>query len=295
MIKKSLGIKVLVLPLSLALVLLIAVMFIKPAFSNIRSTRTALDESKSRLEELRSQTAMLTSLKAELEEMGDDKAMVLNALPEDERLDTYIDEMYARASRSGVLVKEISASGSGTGSATISKICAGARGNSAVSQAGTGGASAGSGTTPSSSMSAETDATMPIDASGSTTGATTSCAGEIGVDLSISSSWDQLLTFLGYLADTNRIANVRTVDINSQKQGAANSPEQGGVDVLDVSVNIQIFDKEKNSVSGRETIDTLVGSGKYDYEIIEELGSIIYTLYEEPVVAEDGERNIFKP
>lgn len=270
MIKKAIGLKVLVLPLSLGLVVILAVLFIKPAVSDMMAAKKAVDGDKGQLASLQSQNAKLLTLKSKWETMDEDKRRVQNALPENKDIDNYLNELYGRVSRSGVLLKNFDVLKGGSNDQ--SAICGGEAGTSAgVSQA-------GENTAASSSA-----ATSPV--------VSRPCVNSADVNISASGSWDQLLSLLNYSGDTNRVANIRSLSISSAGEG---KQEEGNSDVLRIGITLRIFDKAKTEMSNIGTINTLASQGTFNEGIVSKLKNTIYSIYEEPSVSETGERNIFK-
>lgn len=282
MIKKTIGLKVLVLPLSLGLVVILAVLFIKPAISDMAAAKRAVDEDKGQLADLQSQNAKLLTLKSKWEAMDEDKRRVQNALPENKDIDNYLNELYGRASRSGVLLKNFDVLKGG--SSDQSDICGGGAGALAgVSQAGANTAVPSDAAASSGSAASSSAATSPV--------ISRPCVNSADVNISASGNWDQLLSLLSYLGDTNRVANIRILSISSAGEG---KQEEGNSDVLSIGITLRIFDKAKDEMSDIGTINALASQGTFNEEIVSRLKNTIYSIYEEPSVSETGERNIFK-
>ncbi|KKT72402.1 MAG: hypothetical protein UW66_C0004G0015 [Candidatus Moranbacteria bacterium GW2011_GWF1_44_4] len=138
-IKSSLGVKVLILPLSLAMVVVILIIFAKPAFDSMKANRKALADSQKKLSDLQSQTRKLSELK-EAFETFEEKKIIAAALPENESPEDYLNELYQRASRSGVLISSFTAATKKGSSGELAYICGA---DAASSGSTTGAASAG--------------------------------------------------------------------------------------------------------------------------------------------------------
>lgn len=271
MIKKSIGLKVFILPFSLALVVMLAILYVKPAINNLLETRKALNQEREKLTNLKNQESRLSAIKSKWETMDEDRKRLQNALPEGQDADTYLDELYSRVSRSGVLLNSFSADEKGKSLAESSNICLKDASNSGnVSQ------SAGTASSESSSASAS-----PV---------ASSCPSSSNVKISVSGNWDQILSLLAFLADTNRIANATSLNVSS---AASNQTGESG-DMLAIGIDLQIFNKPLSSVARMETINTLAASGTFSEKNLIKLKNIVYSIYEEPFVSETGERNIFK-
>ena len=269
MISKSIGIKVLILPLSLALVVMISVLFIKPSLQSMNTNRKTLAENKEKLAALKAQTQKLDSLKSNFESLEDRKTVFV-ALPENEDLEDYMGELYQRASRSGVLVSNFSLSqGASEGSQAYS---CGAQTDAQIAEAG---------------------AIAPAPGAGSVSSApaSNSCVKITPVKISIGGSWEQLLSFYGYLTDSNRIANITQVAITPRSQTSAEGSESS---ILESEITLNLYYKTKSGTGDKTTIDALAQGGGFNQNAFKKLKEIVYAPYEEPVVSDTGERNIFK-
>jgi Tfp pilus assembly protein PilO len=269
MVTKSIGIKVLILPLSLALVVIISILFIKPAFQSMNTNRKTLAENKEKLAALKTQTQKLDSIKSGFDSL-EDKKIVFVALPENEDLENYMNELYQRASRSGILVSSFSVS-QGASQETEAYSCSA----QAIAQ----------------SAEPETTAAAPEISGSSPASAPTSCVKVAPVQISVEGSWEQLLSFYKYLTDSNRIANMNQVAI---APGSQTSAEGSVSDILKSEITLKLYYKTKSETGDKTTIDALIQGDGFNQSAFKKLKEIVYAPYEEPVVSDTGERNIFK-
>lgn len=278
MIKKIVGFKVLVLPLSLALAVMLVVLFIKPVFSDMIAARKAVEENRRQLAGLQDQNAKLLALKSKWETMDEDRKQVQNALPEGQDIDNYMDELYGRVTRSGIFLEKFDVQKSSLSSQA--SIC----GEEAAGASAEIAPQTGVNTAASSDNTAFSGtATLP--------NVSRPCVNATDVRISASGNWEQLLNLLNYLGDTNRIANLKILNISL---AGAGQQEGESSDVLSLEMTLQIFDKAKGGVSDIGTINTLASQGTFSEEIISKLKNVVYSVYEEPSVSETGERNLFK-
>lgn len=276
---KSIGLKVLILPLSLALVVMISILYIKPAFESMNANRKALAEGKEKLAALQAQSQKLDELKKTFDSL-EEKKIVDVALPVDKSAEDYLSELYQRASRSGVLVSNFTvAENSSTGESSY--LCGGL---AAVSNTSSAVSSQGS-VTGSENISGSSS----VPSTGSLI--STSCVQGSTVQISAEGTWDQLLSFYKYLADSNRIANVSQISLVPKIQ----SPSEGsGSDLLGSQINLDIYYKPKGAANNMATIGAIAGGAGFNQGILKKLEEIVYAPYVEPVVSETGERNFFK-
>lgn len=275
MIIKSIGLKVFILPLSLALVVMISVIFIKPVLEDMNSNRKALAEKKERLAALKEQTRKLNELKSAFESL-EERRIVAVALPEGENAEDYLNELYQRASRSGILVSSFSVSKKNSAGSVY--ICNGLAEASQVLPVASLEAGAGG-------ESLENSSDVSVGAPNSV-----SCVQSSTAQISVKGTWDQLLNFYKYLADSNRITNLSEVSINAKRQTIDENP----TDLLASQITLNIFYKVKNGTGNMATIKALTEGVGLNKTVLKKLEEIIYTPYEAPVVTETGERNFFK-
>ena len=279
MVIKSIGLKVLILPLSLALVVMISILFIKPALEDMNANRKALDAGKEKLVALQEQAQKLSELKNTFQSM-EERKIVAVALPEDESIEDYLNELYQRASRSGVLVNNFSASEKAPMGGS-SYVCGSSlAGVSDTSSAASSGSGTGSENLSGSNSAVSGGSLVPA-----------SCVQGSVIQISVKGTWDQFLSFYKYLADSNRIANVSEVSIGSKSQGSAESSES---DLLESQVTLEVYYKSKSRTSNMATIGALTGGAGFNKNILKKLEEIVYAPYEAPAVSESSERNIFK-
>jgi len=213
--------------------------------------------------------------------MDNDRSLTLTALPAGSDIENYISELYGRASRSGVLLSNITSGEKN--SATDSFVC-GSIVNSVVSApaAETAAASEISGTSKAGNA--------PI--AGKAPAVAQSCVNAISVKLTVSGNWDQIVNFFKYLEDTNRIANITSVDMKSGQQ--SKSDQQSPGDLISVSADLSVFYKEKSEAGSASTVSGLASGNGFEESVIKKLNEVVFTPYVAPVVSGSGERNIFK-
>ncbi len=277
-VTKSVGLKVLILPLVLALVVMISIFFIKPAFEEMNANRKALAEGKEKLADLQAQTQKLDSLQDEFESLQD-KDILTAALPAEKNVENYLGELYQRASRSGISLSSFT-SAEKTNAAGASYVCGSVLDASAVSP----DVSSESGTA--AGALSEDNSVTPVVAPPSAS----ACVRGLTVQISAIGTWEQFLSFYKYLADSNRIANISEVSITSQK----GSSEKSAVDLLGSQISLDIYYKPKSGTSSASTIAALSSGAGFDRNVLKKLEEVVYAPYEEPVVSEAGERNFFK-
>jgi Tfp pilus assembly protein PilO len=284
MIQESMRLKVLILPLSLAIVVIAAIFFIKPAFSDMMSTKESLAGKQSQLENLKKQVQGLQAMKTKWEAMTDEKTLVETAFPETEGVDAYVSEITSKASRSGVLLTEIGFNQTNSGGATQSAdyIC---------------GADSTGGTAQSGASSPQSSAAAPLvsgasDASGSQNlaGSPSACVKSIAVSLSVKGSWEQMLDFFKYLEDMNRISNIESVTLSA----GSSSQDQASSDILSGDISANAFFKEKAQSGSMALASNLASQGSFNQKSLERLKETIYAPYDTPSMSPSGERNIFK-
>ena len=294
MIKKTIGLKVLILPLTLALAVTMSVFFVKPAFEDMNLTRKKLLEKKEELATLQLQEQKLTELNRAFESLAKEKKdLAITALPEEENTEDYLSELYQRALKTGVLMSDFTVSEKTTQS-NATYICgssAAASDNSSatVSEASSGISSPG-GPGVGSGVSAMS-ATQPISS------ASSFCVQGLDVQISVQGTWDQFLNFYKYLADSNRIANLSKVSISSKIQASSGGEGSQGSssDLLSSQIGLVIYYKPKSKTSNQTIAKELVsGKSGLDQAVLKKLEEIVYLPYVEPAVSETGERNFFK-
>ncbi|MDD5489558.1 MAG: hypothetical protein PHP25_02685 [Candidatus Moranbacteria bacterium] len=269
---KSIGLKVLILPLSLALAVGISIIFIKPAFERMNTSRKALADGKEKLMALQAQSQKLNEMKKTFDSL-EEKNIVEIALPDEKSAEDYLSELYQRASRSGVLVDAFNVAENSPGTSTY--VC--------------GGLAA----VPETSSDASSPATENGSgfAASAVLPASAACVQGLAVKISTEGTWDQLLSFYKYLADSNRIANVSEVSIAPKNQASA---EGSSSDLLGSQISLNIFYKPKSLTSDMATIGTIASGAGINQGILKKLEEVVYAPYVEPVVSETGERNFFK-
>ena len=283
MIQESMRLKVLILPLSLAIAVIVAIFFIKPVFSDILSSKNALAGKQAQLENLKNQNQKLQAMKTKWEAMADEKNLVATAFPETENVDSYISEITSKASRSGVLLTDIKLGQAGSvgTSQNPDYIC----GDDL-----TGGmAQAGASTTASAQP---VGAAAAPDTSGLQTlpGSSSACLKAITISLTAKGSWEQMLDFFKYLEDMNRISNIEALTLSTQAQ----VQDQASSDILSADISANAFFKEKDQSGSMALASNLASQGIFNQKSLDKLKETIYAPYDAPAVSPSGQRNIFK-
>jgi Tfp pilus assembly protein PilO len=280
MINQSIKLKILILPASLALVVVAIVFFIKPSFFDMNEKKKILSEKQSQLDSLNGQGQKIKELKLDWESLGDEKTLVQMALPESENMDTYISELTSKASRSGILLSDVQKEAVLAGSENAENlpyIC------SVSSEAFPGSTQ--------SSIPAETAAgtSAPNDLSNSTS-PSNNCLKMVKISITAKGIWEQFLDFFKYLEDMNRISNIDKVVVAVEDQ----SQEQASSNLLSINISMNAFFKK-----GRQAGDIMFAAGpatpvELNQKAIEKLKEAIYAPYAAPLVSPNAERNIFK-
>jgi len=287
MINQLIRLKILILPISLVLVVVTIIFFIKPSFSDMNTAKAMLSQKQSQLDGLDGQSQSLKKLASDWTSLGDEKTLVGAALPEKENIDIYMSELTSKASRSGILLSSVqlekkSSNFESTG--ISSYICGENAAGPLVST-----------NTPAPSSTPATTATgieVPGDVSAGLASSSGGCLKMSKVSITAKGTWEQLLGFLKYLEDMNRISNIDKVDVSVDNQGQGQ--DQAPSDLLSVVVSINVFFKE-----GKQIGDTMLAAGpasqiQLNKKAIEKLKEAIYSPYAAPLVSPSGERNIFK-
>jgi len=280
MVNKIVGFKVFVLPLAAVFVVLMSVLYIKPAFDEMQTLKKAQADNQQQLNNLQKQNQKLAELKNQWDSMANDTSLAQAALPAKSDMEDYLAELNTRANRSGVLLGSVS---SDEKSSVLESAACGSSVNPASAAA--VGLSGGE-----SSAGGATQGNMPV-AGSSPAAAPQSCANAASVALSASGSWDQLINFFKYLEDTNRIANITSVAIGSQPNV---SDQQSAGDLLNASISLSVFYKEKNEVGSSSVVSALASGQGFEESVIKRLNEVVFAPYVPPVVSASGERNIFK-
>lgn len=288
----------LILPLSLAGAVLVAIFFIKPSFSEMMTFKDALATKEKQFESLKDQTQKLQAMKTKWEAMAEEKNLVETAFPETEDVDSYISEITSKASRSGVLLTNIKLdqkSGAETGQGP-GYIC----GNDLTGGLAQAGVAQPAGTSATPQPQATGGVAMPAAPGASnvsglqdlsvSASSSSSCLKAIGISLSAKGSWEQLLDFFKYLGDMNRISNIETVAMSAETL----SQDQTASDVLSADISANAFFKEKAQSGSMALASNLAGQGSFNQKSLEKLKETIYAPYDAPTMSPSGQRNIFK-
>jgi len=290
-VQQSMRLKVLILPLSLAGAVVVAIFFIKPSFSEMMIFKDALAIKEKQLENLKDQTQKLQAMKTKWEVMAEEKNLVETAFPETEDIDSYISEITSKASRSGILLTDIKlVQKSGVGTSQGPGYICGNDLTGGLAQVGTSASQPSSAAgAAQSAVPAASDVSGLQNLSGSA-GSSSSCLKAVAISLSAKGSWEQLLDFFKYLEDMNRISNIETVALSAETQ----SQDQTASDVLSVDISANAFFKEKAQSGYMALASNLAGQGNFNQKSLEKLKETIYAPYDAPTMSPSGQRNIFK-
>lgn len=270
MVNKITGIKILVVPVAVALALLASILYVKPAYDEMQSAKKEQARLKDQQSKLEDQNKKLSDLKTKWEAMSDERTLVDGSIPVDTSIDYYLSQLYEQASKSGVLLSSVSKN---IKSELGESYACGAKVGPEVSQSISSSQDDASG--------AETTS-APKKSKSAATGSP--CANVVSINVEINGSWDQVLNFLKYLESTNRIANVSSIEISGSTSN----------DLLRVKIQTSVYFKDKTS-NGSSTLASGLMSGKgFEEGVIKKLNAIIFAPYVAPSVSETGERNIFK-
>lgn len=275
MVKKAIGLRVVILPLAIAFVVMFAVLFVKPAYDKMKAEKENAAAAGQQLENLQKQNAKLTELKSKWETM-EEKKLVQGALPNEEDVENYMSELYERVSRSGALLSKFEIQESRS-SKTHPYLCGSSADAAALAETAQAPSDAG----------AEGD--LPV--AGATPPAPTLCANSVETAISATGSWEQILDLFKYMEDTNRVANIEKASIRLANQ---TGQEGGSGDLLNADMTLNIFYKPKSETGNAAAMSSLASGGQFDEETLEKLESLIFAAFEEPGVSEVSERNIFK-
>jgi Tfp pilus assembly protein PilO len=279
MVQQTLRLKILILPLSLVVAVMFGIFFLKPAISDMLSAQKDLSQKQNQLDSLKMQTQKLSQAQKNWEAMSDDKTLVESALPEKEDVDSYISELFSKASRSGIYLSDLKKDqASSVSEETPAYVCG------AVDQNAMPDASASAPIDPNSTSSVTADMTAAMLPQ-------RSCVQMISISMSARGSWEQMLDFLRYLQDMSRVSNIGTVAISSQNTA---QPDQNASDVLGAQLSINVFFKNKSLKPDSMAIGQLASQGDFSKAAIEKLRDVVYAPYTVPSVSPGGERNLFK-
>jgi len=273
-IQESMRLKVLILPVSLVVAVIAVIFFIKPSFSDIMSAKDSLAAKQKQLESLKNQTQKLQVMKSKWDAMADEKNLVETAFPETENADSYISEITSKASRSGILLTNITLGQKNSG--------------------GTGGNPDYICTDDSNAASSQPAAAAQPPAAGAPppAGASGSCLKPVSISLSAAGSWEQMLDFFKYLEDMNRISNIDALSLSTSTQNQVQG--QASADILSVDISATAFFKEKSQSGITSLASNLAVQGSFNQQSLDKLKETIYAPYDVPAVSPSGQRNIFK-
>jgi len=273
MVNKIIGLRVLILPLSLGIVVMLAILFIQPKYLEMRNYKKSAEEEKAQLASLQDQSQKLAQLKSTWQSMEERKIIEV-ALPGDESFDDFLSEMHQKAARSGVMIDDVGSSQKSS-SGDLSYSCP-SPGEMAAATGGTGEVS------PSSSSQASGALTLP---------SSSSCAKSLIVEIGIKGTWEQMLNFFRNIAESNRVANLKKISLASGVQSAS---EQPASDILSGKVTLEVYYKPKSEKGNSGVLSSLASQAGFSKNVISKIKEMVYSPYEAPAVYEAGERNIFK-
>ncbi len=260
-----------VVPFAVVISLLLIVFYVKPAFDEMQSLKKNQIEIKSQLDNLQQQNKKLSELKTKWDSMSSEKLLVDGALPEDKDMDNFTAELYERASRSGVLLTEVSAK---EGTSSIKPYVCSIKGGSVVSSA--------------ISDAANGDEMSGAEKKGSAQ-AVTSCVHEIILSTASIGNWDQTVNFFKYVEDMNRVSSIKSIGIKSEKGN-----QSDGSDLITTEIEMSVYYKAKGAAVTPSVISSLTSGKGFEEGVIKSLKDIVFTPYVAPSVSESGERNLFK-
>jgi Tfp pilus assembly protein PilO len=267
--------KVLILPLSLVVAVVLAIFFIKPAFSEVMAARNALKEKTSLLENLKSQNQKLQDVKLKWDSLGEEKTLVATALPETENLDSHISELFSKAGRSGILLSNVKVEEPSQNAEVVrpAYVC-------------------GLDSMDDSSRNASSPGTAVSSTGAPVPGAAPSanCLKAVGISMTAKGTWEQMLDFFKYLEDMNRVSEMGSVTLKS----AAETGSQPPTDLLTASISINTFFKPASPKGNATLAQSLAAQGNFNQKALEKLKTLIYAPYDMPAVSPGGERNLFK-
>lgn len=269
------------MPLSLLAVVLVVILYIQPAYSDMRNLQKSVADGAAQLSEIQAQQNKLSSIQSSLGTL-EGKSLVDAALPENSDQEDYLVELYQRSSKSGIILNSVNFSGVNASQAPFDCSVAG---NTAPLDS-SGAASSGSATPAAAAEGGSTAAVMPP--------VSPVCADGLGVDISVTGSWDQILNFLKYATDSNRLANITGVDLGAGNNGSGSPDQAAAGDILNAKISLEIYSKVKSATSNPATIASLVSGQGFDRNALQSLISLVYAPYAAPSVSQTGERNIFK-
>jgi Tfp pilus assembly protein PilO len=269
MINRMVGFKVLIFPLAAAFVVLMSVLYIKPAYDEMQLAKQDQTQKQQQFTDLQAQSQKLEELKSMWASRENDLSLVRVALPAKSNTEDYINELYGRVSRSGVLLSSITSKGEG--SAFEPYAC-----------------SSWTAPAPLTSGSAINVATAPVSVGDSSQ----NCANAVSIELSASGTWDQIINFFKYLEDTNRIVNIKAVTMDNGSQNS--NGQQSSSDIINVTIGLSTFYKEKSDFGTLSAINSLASGKGFEENVLKKLNGVVFSPYVAPGVSESGERNIFK-
>lgn len=289
MIQRAMSLKVFIFPISLVVAVAVAILFIKPAYSDMNAAKKKLQSDQTSLESLKIKNQKLQKLKTEFEALSSESDLVFSALPKENKGEIYISELTSKASRSGVLLSSVVLGDQQSGSSKGYKISyeCGSDSNGTENQAAEISAAPATGT-PKTGAASPAGTMNPMGDMSSPVGIANVCVKRIGISLDVKGTWEQMLDFLKYLEDMNRISNVNSVEISS-----SSSEGQDISDILTASIDLSVFFKEESSI-GQGVADSLASQGALNQSSLEKLKEVVYAQYAAPEVLSAGERDIFK-
>jgi Tfp pilus assembly protein PilO len=275
MIQSTMRLKVLILPVSLVLAVIMLIFFIKPAYTDMMQAKSNLEANKIKLVDVQSKNQKLQKLKLEWQSFSNERNLVLSALPDSENMDAFFSEIITKAGRSGVLLTKIEQSKPNqTGTTTNSSYICGAEG------------AAGSGAAASST---EIGGATGANANSELEASSIVCLNAVSISLSVRGNWDQVLDFFKYMEDMNRVANINTATIT-----ASDSQQGQSSDLLNIEISMTGFMKKKDQNFNSVSADNLASQGKFNQSGLNKLKNAVYAPYAVEPVSPVGVRNVFK-
>lgn len=236
--------KVLFLPLSIVLSLIIIIWMAKPQYDQWQSEKEVLSTEQEKLDKIDSQIASLENALKQYESVSADKQLIENAIPLSATYDDSIAEIYQKIKDAGVLLQDISVSSevspcqaeAGIGTDALAQDAA----NTAIASMETGG---------------ET----PILGLGE-------CLGIQNFSIIVEGSYPQVKSFLDLLNRTNRYTELESIQLDK-------SDPEDSTDQVIANVYFTTFSKQNKAGINDQTLATPVGQillqGMIEVDVIE--------------------------
>lgn len=260
------NLKILFLPASLVLTVIVLVWMVKPEYDKMTTLKKEVGVAQEELNKIDSQVAAFNQALADYRSLGEDKQLIENALPTDRKGDEVIAESFQKVKDGEVLLTQVSSA-----AASTTSYC--------------------QNTAPVTSPAA---LEQESSAGSSTSGGAESislCPSSLQITLSLLGQYSNIRKTIDALSKMNRFADVANLSIIKQTNDDANN--------LVATVSMNIFYKNFNSsVDISKLLNTPAGitllSGNLDQKTIESFKESITNKIFPPVnVSGYGKENIF--